>query len=882
MTGGVMRNIKREDVNTGLHDLLPTLYDLVASIGKETSVKPLLTSFLQRLLFHTSYSAGFVCLNVAPRGHDESEIEVYIDAAVGDLELVGLIGKQTRLPYDLICTSSEQVFEQMFLLQDSLQTRYNSSFRLPLGSSGVVVLLAVDAPVTKLPLKQMFKPVMAHLEKAIEQCRINDERIAAAAARQAMTEMSLRQSEASFDALVELSPIGVAFSDADVAVNVNHVLLEMFGYSELSEIPARSLLLLLAPQRQDVLLDHIALLSSGAIPEKTCETMGLRKDGSEFPVLVSAKHVVTPEGPRIFSFFIDLSVQKQHEQALQASNEMLQAVIENAPFRIFWKDREFRFLGCNAAFARDAGFSKPLEVIGKDDFQMCWQQHGEMYRADDIAVMESNTAKLDFEEPQITPDGAEISLRTSKVPLHDAAGEVIGVLGIYEDITERKKIEAQVHQLAFYDPLTHLPNRRLLQDRLMQISGLGERLNQHAAVLFLDLDNFKTLNDSRGHGAGDSMLVEAAYRLNSCVREGDTVARLGGDEFVVVLGPLSEHADEAAERADMIAEKIRESLAQPYQLDEYVFYSTASIGVVVFKGHQQSPEVILKHADTAMYQAKDAGRNNVRFYDPDMQAAIEAHARLENDLRHALGKRQFELHYQIQVDSLRCPRGAEALLRWQHPKRGLVLPDDFIPLAEEMGSIVEIGNWVLRDACAQLKKWEQDELTRELTLAVNVSAKQLLREDFVDSIRSVLADSGINPALLKLELTESAVLVSVEETIAKMLTIKAMGVSFSLDDFGTGYSSLQYLKRLPLDRIKIDQSFVRDIAHDANDAAIVQTIIAMCGVLGLSVIAEGVMTEAQLESLELHGCHDFQGYLFGKPVPAAAFDKLLRDSVHGR
>ncbi len=872
-----MSKLEHEDVIPGLQELLPTLYDLVVTIGKETSVKPLLTRFLQRLLFHTSYSAGFVCLNIEPCGKDEGEIEVRIDAAVGDFDLIGLIGKQIKLPRGLICASSGNIIEQLLLALQPLHTRYASSLRLPIGSNGVIVLLAVETPETKLPLNLMFKPVLAHLEKAIVLCRNNDERQAAAAARQAMTEMSLRQTQAVFEALVELSPIGVAFSNADVAINVNRVFLGMFGYAEADEIVGRSLLHLLAPHRQEVLQGHIAQLGNGSLPEKTCETVALRKDGTEFPVLISAKQVLTPDGPHIFSFFIDLSVQKQHEQALQASNAMLKAVIEHAPLRIFWKDSESRFMGCNTAFANDAGLSNPDEIVGKDDFQMGWREQADMYRADDLAVMKSDAAKQNFEEPQTTPDGTEIWLRTSKVPLHDGRGEVMGVLGIYDDITERKQIEAQVHQLAFYDPLTTLPNRRLLLDRLKQTSALGERMNQHAAVLFLDLDNFKTLNDSRGHGAGDALLVEVASRLNSCVREGDTVARLGGDEFVVVLGSLSEQADEAAEQAALVAEKIREKLAQPYQLDEYVFYSTTSIGVVVFKGHQQSLEAVLKHADTAMYQAKDAGRNAVRFYDPAMQAAIEARARLENDLRHALGRRQFELHYQIQVDSLSRPLGAEALLRWRHPARGLVMPDDFIPLAEEMGSIVAIGRWVLDTACAQLKAWEKNMLACKLTLAVNVSARQLLMPDFVAMVQGALAESGANPALLKLELTESAVLANVEETIAKMLKIKSLGVSFSMDDFGTGYSSLQYLKRLPLDQIKIDQSFVRDIADDSNDAAIVQTIIAMSEVLGLGVIAEGVVSEAQRELLELQGCHAFQGYLFGKPVPVAEFEKSLRD-----
>jgi diguanylate cyclase (GGDEF)-like protein len=395
-------------------------------------------------------------------------------------------------------------------------------------------------------------------------------------------------------------------------------------------------------------------------------------------------------------------------------------------------------------------------------------------------------------------------------------------------------------------------------------------------VLFLDLDNFKTLNDTKGHDIGDLLLTEVARRLNSCVRNGDTVARLGGDEFVVVLETLSSVPDEAATQADLVAEKIRYALSQPYQLANHAHRTTPSIGVVMFRGHQQSLEEVLKFADTAMYQAKTAGRNAIRFYDPVMQASIEARAELEEELRQAVELDQLRLYYQVQMDSRNRPLGAEVLLRWMHPERGLISPAQFIPMAEETGHIVPIGLWVLQTACAQLKLWQNDPLTRDLTLAVNVSAKQFRSMDFVTQVQRSLVQSGAKPSLLKLELTESLVLENVEDTIAKMRELKLLGVSFSMDDFGTGYSSLQYLKRLPLDQIKIDQSFVRDIVSDPNDAAIVQTIIAMSEVLGLGVIAEGVETEAQREFLDLRGCHAFQGYLFGRPAPLAEFETILR------
>jgi len=856
-------------------NILPVLYDLVVTIGSETSLKPLLTRTLQRLLYHTSFSAGFICLDVPPCDQPDGQVEVRIDAVVGDFDLIGAIGTTIALPYALLCQAAEREVDQSALLSalSSTQTRYRTYLRLPVNHSAVIVLLAIEPPETTLPLTTMLQPVLAHLAKAIVLCRSNDAQVE----KQAQTEQSLRQSKAFFNALIELSPIGVGFSNDGVIFNANQVVLKMFGYDELEEICNQSLLKLIAPHCRDAVMDRIRRRAQGLAVENIYETTGLRKDGTEFPVLVSARRVETPEGVRTLSFFVDLTEQKRNEYALKESNEMLHAVIENAPIRVFWKDRELRYLGCNTAFALDAGKGSPAEVIGKDDFQMGWRDQAEGYQLDDRKVIESDKPKLAFDESQTAPGGQQKWLRTSKVPLHSAEGKVIGVLGIYDDITEQKRNEAQIHQLAFYDSLTKLPNRRLLMDRLQQAFAAGTRNGHYGAVLFLDLDNFKTLNDTRGHEVGDQLLTEVAQRLNTCVRDGDTVARLGGDEFVVVLESLHPILDEAATQADQVAEKIRDVLSQPYQLADYTYYTTPSIGIVLFRGHQDTLDDVLKYADTAMYQAKTAGRNTIRFYDPVMQAAIEARADLEEELRHALERQQLSLHYQIQMDSRNRPLGAEVLLRWQHPERGQISPAQFIPLAEETGLIVLIGLWVLQTACAQLKAWQRDALTRDLTLAVNVSAKQFRSADFVAQVQRTLVETGAKPGLLKLELTESIVLENVADTITKMRELKLLGVSFSLDDFGTGYSSLQYLKRLPLDQIKIDQSFVQDIVSDPNDAAIVQTIIAMSEVLGLNVIAEGVGTEAQRDFLDMRGCHAFQGYLFGKPMPLQDFQARLKE-----
>ncbi|TCV90315.1 bifunctional diguanylate cyclase/phosphodiesterase [Sulfurirhabdus autotrophica] len=451
------------------------------------------------------------------------------------------------------------------------------------------------------------------------------------------------------------------------------------------------------------------------------------------------------------------------------------------------------------------------------------------------------------------------------------------VLGWFYDVTNLKDAEAKIQHMAFYDALTQLPNRRLLMDRLNQALATSTRNGQYGAVLFIDLDRFKTINDTKGHEIGDLLLIEVAKRLQYCVREGDTVSRLGGDEFLVVLETLSTDTDEAAIQAEMVAEKIRATLSEPYMLKERSCYTTSSIGIILFTSHQENPDDLLRYADTAMYQAKTSGRNTIRFYDASMQLAIDTRAELEDEMRLALKNQQFCLYYQIQVDNLRHSIGAEVLLRWQHPEHGLISPAQFIPLAEETGLIIPIGKCVLQIACTQLAAWQNDALTRDLTLAVNVSAKQFHEVDFVNQMQQVLLESGANPSLLKLELTESTMLENIEETIAKMREIEMLGVSFSMDDFGTGYSSLQYLKRLPLSQIKIDQSFIRDIVSDANDASIVQTIIAMTETLGLNVIAEGVENEEQCQFLELRGCHAFQGYLFSKPVPLDEFMIFLNN-----
>lgn len=457
----------------------------------------------------------------------------------------------------------------------------------------------------------------------------------------------------------------------------------------------------------------------------------------------------------------------------------------------------------------------------------------------------------------------------------DEDGAVINYVAVFTDITQKKLADETIHNLAFYDALTELPNRRLTRDRLDQLRSSGSMPQHAAAVLFIDLDNFKELNDSRGHDVGDALLIEVAKRLRACVRVHDTVGRQGGDEFVVILCNLRPSAAQASSDAEAVAEKIRAALSRPYEVGNAEWHCTASIGICMLLDGEQPVDEILKRADIAMYEAKRAGRNVTRFYDPATHAAIQERIAMETDLRNALALDQLLLYFQPQVDASGKALGAEALLRWRHPRRGMVSPGDFIALAEESDLILPIGKWVLEAACRQLRLWADQPETCDLQLAVNVSARQFRQADFVEQVRQVLSDSGADPQLLKLELTESLVLVNIEDTLAKMRAIRKMGVRFSIDDFGTGQSSLAYLTRLTLDQLKIDQVFVASMLTSHTDAVIVQTIIGMANSLGLDVIAEGVETQEQVEFLKESGCGAYQGYLFGKPMPIEQLDQHL-------
>ncbi len=556
-----------------------------------------------------------------------------------------------------------------------------------------------------------------------------------------------------------------------------------------------------------------------------------------------------------------------------AENELRIAAAVESQESTMITDADCVILRVNQAFTDTTGYTSE-EAVGQTPRLLKSGRHdAEFYRAMWESIQNAGTWRGEIWNRRKNGKIYPKLLTVSAVTASD--GVVTHYVGSHIDISDRKAAEEKIRHLAYHDQLTGLPNRRLLLDRLGHALVFGARNGTGGALLFLDLDNFRTLNDTSGHKMGDLLLQQVAMRLETCVRKSDTVARLGGDEFVVMLEGLSEQALAAAAQTQIVGDKILSVFNKPFQLAEHSCRSTPSIGAVLFNHHQQ--DELLKQADIAMYQAKLSGRNTLRFFDPQMQEAVNARAALENELAAALENQQFQLYYQIQMDSERKPLGAEALIRWLHPERGLVYPAEFIHLAEETGLIVPIGQWVLETACAQLREWMRTELTRDLVLSVNVSSQQFRQPDFVTQVLAVVQRHEINPTRLKLELTESLLLDNIEETIANMNVLKGIGILFSMDDFGTGYSSLQYLKRLPLDQIKIDQSFVRDIATNDSDNAIVHTIIAMAKSLKMDIIAEGVETRQQRQIILDNGCTHYQGYLFGKPVPIEIFDELLKE-----
>jgi diguanylate cyclase (GGDEF)-like protein/PAS domain S-box-containing protein len=575
----------------------------------------------------------------------------------------------------------------------------------------------------------------------------------------------------------------------------------------------------------------------------------------------------------------DITARHAMEEALRRNESRLRALLQQLPVGVLLLERDGTVALCNERFTALTGYTE----ADLPDAQAWWQK-----AYPDAEYRARLEADWRLAARKAMPEGGAIASGEFTVVAADHQPRTVEIAGVwvgeqmlvtFVDLSQRKAAEQEIRTLAYYDLLTALPNRRLLVNRLEQ-SLRHCKPPSHCALLMLDLDNFKALNDTRGHERGDQLLKLVAERLLTCVRSDDTVARPGGDEFAVLLENVGDSVEVARAHSGDIGQKILAALREPYALDGEPHHSTLSMGVTVFSANEDTVDGLLQRVDLAMYQAKAAGRDTLCFYDPSMHAQASERAALEGDMRAGLGQGQFELYFQPQVDHGRII-AAEALLRWHHPQRGFVSPASFIPMAEETGLILPLGQWVLETACAQLAQWARDPLLAELSLAVNVSPRQFRQRGFVQKVLGTLASTGAAPRRLKLELTEGLLLQDVDDSAARMTELKSYGVGFSLDDFGTGYSSLSYLKRLPLDQLKIDQSFVRDVLTDPNDASIVRTILALGSSLGLHVVAEGVETQAQQDFLERHHCHAWQGYLLSRPVPAEEFAALVRANGAG-
>ncbi len=628
--------------------------------------------------------------------------------------------------------------------------------------------------------------------------------------------------------------------------------------------------LLFSTGEADNIARHDSLVLTGQRQVSYVESL-TTADGER--IFLTAKGPLRDSGGEILGLYgiaRDITELKRMEAELRIA-----AVAFQSHEGIIVTDANKVILRVNEAFTRVTGYAAAEAVGNTPAMLKSGRQSPAFYRAMwDAIGREGHWEGVVWNRRK---DGAVYAEWLSVTAIRDESGQVAHYLGVFSDISEPREARSKIMQLAFYDPLTGLPNRRLLQDRLGQAVAGCARGTAYCALMFLDLDNFKTLNDTDGHDVGDQLLVEVARRLGRVLRLSDTAARLGGDEFVILLENLDSDELTAGNHAEAVAEKLRQALCLPYEIHGRTRYSSVSIGITLFQGHVQGTESLLKQADLALYQSKAAGRNTIRFFNPAMQAAIDAHARIEEGLRRALAEQHLRLLYQPQVDGSGALVGVEALLRWHAPDDGSVSPATFIPVAEESGLILPMGRWVLETACRQLAAWAGDPATRHLTVAVNISARQFNQPDFVSDVAAILAETGADPVRLKLELTESLVVSDVEQAIQTMGRLKELGVTFAMDDFGTGYSSLAYLKRLPLEELKIDQGFVRDIPHSADDCAIAMAIIALGRSLDLKVVAEGVESQAQRDFLAGQGCHVYQGYLFGRPVPAEAVGELARD-----
>jgi len=688
--------------------------------------------------------------------------------------------------------------------------------------------------------------------------------------RSARERMAALAGEERYRVAFQTSQDGIVFSRTSDGsfIDVNPTFIKFTGYSA-EEVIGRTgeeLGIWGDEQNRKKLFEIMSQRSS----VRDLEVQFRKKDGSLIWTTFSASPIEIKGEACILSVVHDISQRKRDEEALRSSEARYRAAFQTSIDAIgISRVEDGRYVDVNQALLQMIGCERE-EVVGHTSTELnLWGSS--LDREKLVSAMQAGDSFENAEIQLRRKSGDTFWAVASASPI-EIDGERC-VLFVVRDVTEARLAEEAIRNLAFFDPLTGLPNRRLLMEDLRKSLTLSMRSHHKRALMILDLDRFKDLNDALGHQAGDTMLREVAHRITHCIREADTASRVGGDEFVVLLENLNTTAEIAAAEAKTVAEKILASIDTPFQLDGREYVSTCSIGITICGDDGENVDAVFQQADIAMYQAKAAGRNTIRFFAPELQTIVNARAAMEEDLRQAIRDNQFVLFYQPQVGHGRLI-GAEALIRWQHPRRGLLSPVDFIPLAEETRLISPIGAWVLGAACRQIAAWADDIRMAEVKIAVNISALEFRRKDFIETVVHAIEAAGANPRNLTLELTESILVENVDDIIAKMTALRSLGLGFSLDDFGTGYSSLSYLKRLPLGQLKIDRSFVRDLLVDDNSLTIAQVIISLSYAMNLPVIAEGVETEEQRKVLEEMGCHTYQGFLFSRPLPVDEFELL--------
>ncbi|MDD2809372.1 EAL domain-containing protein [Rhodoferax sp.] len=731
------------------------------------------------------------------------------------------------------------------------------------GIADPVLLVSILSPVLYVLVFRPMRDQHAHLEQIISQ---RTEALA-------LANQDALAHEALLEQILETTSTGIFLADEQGRIKQSNQAMATLFRTTMESMRGREYVSLVHPDDLERSKLNIQRRSVGKGEFVDVDRRYIRSDQTPFWGYLSGRSFLQQgQTDRTFVFTItDVTQRKQTEEANRIAATAFESqqgmTITNAQGTI---------LQVNKAFTSITGYSAE-DVIGKNPRVLQSGRQDEVfYKTMWECIHRTGSWQGEVwnrrKNGEIYPEWLNVSA------VKDDAGVTTHYVGAFNDIGEHKAAAQRIENLAFYDPLTNLPNRALMQDRLKHALASSARRRRDGALLLIDLDNFKTINDSLGHAQGDLLIQQVAKRLRACLRESDTLARVGGDEFVALLEDPCQDGQSVTNQAHAMGDKILVVLRDPYVLNGTTHHSSASIGITLFDGAKQDDvEEPLKQAELAMYQAKTVGRNTLRFFDPQMQASVSARVSLESRMREALAKNQFLLHYQPQVDALGQVTGAEALVRWLDPKRGMVSPGEFIPIAEVTGLILLLGQWVLESACSELARWARDPKMAHMTVAVNVSARQFQESDFVQSVLDALRRNGAKADRLKLELTESMLADNINGVIEKMSILKRSGVSFSLDDFGTGYSSLAYLKRLPLDQLKIDQGFVRDILVDSNDAAIAKTVIALADSMGLAVIAEGVETQEQREFLAGLGCPAYQGYLFSRPLPLDEFEAFAKN-----